>query len=396
MNNHWNPRRRDERGQVLIIVAAGMVALIAMVALVIDGGYAWGQQRETQNGADAVAKAGTGVIQEMLGGAIVTDGDVGCAVSDSATDNNVTLVEAQYTDFQGNLLATNVGPCGSGAALPAGAQGVKAETEQVFDTFLAGVIGLNQLRADADATAVVAIAQDICPAAAGCAVLPVTFPRTIDTCDGTNSRIIGEGQWRILEPQNGEILDASNLSILPLCSTGPGSVGWLDYGCGNLANHINNPCNNEIILPTWLKTSTGNPNCCEDDLEQFTGVAPGVPEEEDAVVRIPLHDATCDKDDVSGSDPVEACPAWPDRWSGTGNNLAYHIPYGVGFKLDGAFTSGNDQECNEAPGNPPAGGNGATGCLKGWFVALLPSPGPLSIGDINPGDPVGTGVLLIN
>lgn len=305
------------------------------------------------------------------------------------------LAGAEYTDFQGNLLGTPVGACGSGGALPAQAQGVKAETEQLFDTFLAGVIGLDELTASADATAVVAIAEDICPANQGCAVLPVTFPRTIDNCDGSNKRVIGEAEWRILEPQNGEVLDASNLAILPLCTTGPGSVGWLDYGCGNLANQINNPCNNEIVLPTWLETSTGNPNCCEDELEQYTGNAPGVPEDEDAVVRIPLHDATCDKDDVSASDPVDACPAWPDRWSGTGNNLAYHIPYGVGFKLDGAFTSGSAAACNQAPGNPPAGGNGATGCLKGWFVALLPSPGPLTVGVINPGDPVGTGVLLI-
>ena len=51
--------RRDERGQVLVIVAGALVALIAMVGLVIDGGYAWGQQRDTQNGADAAAKAET-------------------------------------------------------------------------------------------------------------------------------------------------------------------------------------------------------------------------------------------------------------------------------------------------------------------------------------------------
>ena len=42
------------------------IGLIAMVGLVIDGGYAWGRQRITQNGADAIAKAGSVVILEWL------------------------------------------------------------------------------------------------------------------------------------------------------------------------------------------------------------------------------------------------------------------------------------------------------------------------------------------
>ena len=48
-------RHRNERGQVLVIVAMGLVVMVAMVGLVIDGGFAWGQQRKTQNGADAMA-----------------------------------------------------------------------------------------------------------------------------------------------------------------------------------------------------------------------------------------------------------------------------------------------------------------------------------------------------
>ena len=37
---------RHERGQLLVIVAVGMVVILAMVGVVIDGGYAWGKQRE--------------------------------------------------------------------------------------------------------------------------------------------------------------------------------------------------------------------------------------------------------------------------------------------------------------------------------------------------------------
>ena len=64
------PRSRaDERGQILVIVAMGIVAMVAMVGLIIDGGNAWGQQRKTQNGADAMAQAGATVIAQKLAGA---------------------------------------------------------------------------------------------------------------------------------------------------------------------------------------------------------------------------------------------------------------------------------------------------------------------------------------
>ena len=55
---------RSERGQVLVIVAMSIIVLIALVGLVIDGGLAWGHQRNTQNVADATAKAGAAVLAE--------------------------------------------------------------------------------------------------------------------------------------------------------------------------------------------------------------------------------------------------------------------------------------------------------------------------------------------
>ena len=253
------------------------------------------------------------------------------------------------------------------------------------------VIGMGTMRSTAEAIAVVGTPAGICPAADGCPVLPVTFPRTVDTCDGTNTRIIGEAEWTILDED--DTLTASNLSIVPLCKKGPGAVGWLDFGCGNLANHITDPCNQFIPIPAWLDTSPGNPNCCEDELEAFTGAVPGTPETEDLVVRIPIHDFSCSAD-VPDPQPITACGSYPE-WSGNGNNLHYHIPYWVGFKLDGAFVSGSDAECNALPGGPFSGGNGATGCLKGWFVSKITSPGGIIIGPINPGDPVAMAISLV-
>jgi hypothetical protein len=50
--------RDGERGQILVIFVLGLVALIAMVGLVLDGGDTFAQRRAEQSGADLAAIAG--------------------------------------------------------------------------------------------------------------------------------------------------------------------------------------------------------------------------------------------------------------------------------------------------------------------------------------------------
>ena len=384
-----------------------MVAIIAMVGLVIDGGFAWSRQRDTQNGADAVSKAGTVVIQHYLMGDAPppSDWEVGCAVDAAAGANNVDVDSAVYTDHQGQPLtpSVNVGACGGadpGIAIPAGAQGVKATASETFDTFLMQVIGINQLTATANATAVVGIPQGI-PGA----VLPVTFPQVSMTCDSLNTPFEireddGDGTWQPFEIIDEADADTTNLAIVPLCDTGPGSVGWLDFECGqNMQQSIVDPCLTFINIPSWINTQTGNVNSLEGELNAYTGTTLGDPEPEDAVLALPVHDFTCNPDEeLEDSQPVEDCPSYPD-WSANGTNLDYHIPFWVGFKLDAAHVQGGDRECRQAPGTPQLVNPeppGKVGCLKGWFVELIDQPGPIDLGVINPGDNVSTTIALID
>ncbi len=69
-------RHRRARGQIIVISAIAMVALIGGVALVLEGGNAYAQQRGVQNGADASANAGATVIAQQLGGIAKTDQNV--------------------------------------------------------------------------------------------------------------------------------------------------------------------------------------------------------------------------------------------------------------------------------------------------------------------------------
>jgi Flp pilus assembly protein TadG len=381
--------RRDERGQILVIVAVGLVAMVAMVGLIIDGGNAWGQQRKTQNGADAMAEAGATVIAAKLKGASKTDGDVGCLVATAATQNGITGTTAYYTDVTGTFLPgqPTVGACGSGGAIPLGAAGVKAVGQRQFNTVLMRVVGFSQLTSSATATAVAGTLSATCPASAGCPVLPVTFPFTAVMCDGTNRQIqIGTSEWPLVDPA---AANASNEVIIPLCTTGPGAVGWIDYGCGgNLAQSITNPCAASIPIPSWIHTSSGNPNNVDSEVNSYAGPVLTVPD--DTIVLIPINDNTCNTDPGANQ---PNCPG--GNGSGNGQNFYYHIPYFAGFMIDRAYIQGNNRTpCNNPPGNPSSGGNGATSCFKGWFVSYVTS-GTVGSGATGPQDPAAVGIQLI-
>ncbi|HEX9738127.1 MAG TPA: Tad domain-containing protein [Candidatus Limnocylindria bacterium] len=408
--------RPAERGQVLVIVAMGMVAIVAMVGLVIDGGYAWVRQRDTQNGADAVAKAGTIVVQYYLAGdsSAPNDYDVACAAAAAAASNGVDIDSAEYVwvDSLGAVHtfdpAVAVGTCtvDLGVAIPTSAQGVKAQTSETFETFLMPVIGVPQLTAIADAIAVVGESDVVYGGA-----LPVTFPETSSTCDRVSPvdftiRPDDEvAPWEFYEIIDEADADGTNLAIVPLCDIAPGSVGWLDWDCGqNLQQSVADPCDVTIPIPAWVQTQTGNVNALEDELNTYAGPASevGTATSDDSVLALPIHDFTCDED-VPDPRPPSDCPSFVDGgmddWSGNGNNLYYHIPWWVGFKLDQAYTGGDDPECGDAPGSPLIENPdppGKVGCLKGWFVDQYTAPGSVSIRPIAPGEDVPLQVVLVN
>ena len=197
---------------------------------------------------------------------------------------------------------------------------------------------------------------------------------------------------------NATNLTEDNLATFPLCGTAPGSIGWLDYGCGNIADAINGPCDLFLNIPDWILTQTGTIDCCEDELEQYAGDTPGVyEEEEDTLVKLPIHQVTCENDagttGTGTSRVLNACAAGP----GEGNNLYYGVEFWVGLILDGAHVQGGDNECEEAPGTPQlAAPGGNVGCLKGWLVRKIGHPDDVSIGDVDPGAMEELGITLIN
>jgi Flp pilus assembly protein TadG len=71
--------KSSESGQVLVLLALGFVVLLGFVALALDGGMAYSDRRNSQNGADAASLAGGGAAALSLENAGVLYGNWNCA-----------------------------------------------------------------------------------------------------------------------------------------------------------------------------------------------------------------------------------------------------------------------------------------------------------------------------
>ena len=391
MNTRGVARRtRHQSGQILVVMVVGLVAMFAMVGLVVDGGFAFAQQRATQNGTDAAADAGAVTLAGGVGGTMPLDSAVLAAVNGAVANNGLASAIAYYTDVKGQLLtaagtpttvpalAVQVGqaplgtvpPCLDAASCVNGyASGVQVAGRKTTETFVARVIGIDSFGIGATATAVSGYLTGNCDAQAGCNVLPVTFPVTIVTCDGQNNPVPA------VPPV--PYVVGSHYSI-PLCKNGPGNVGWLDWsppagGTLELVNAILNPTNPAIPVPSWQSiTATGNINAktVEDAINTYAG----------KVVLIPQFDATCDTQ-PSGS-AVGNCP--PADVGGHGTNQWYHLPQFAALLLDSpkaAYITGANPQCDT--------GNGATSCIKGKFVRFITG------GVVGPGAGTGSNTSVV-
>lgn len=343
---HRHERRQPGQALVIMVLAVGMV--LAATAVVLDGGNAMAQQRGTQNAADAAALAGAVVIGQNFTGAARTDANVLSAVQTAFTNNAAVADTSYYVDFDLNQLAT----VGSGA-IPATASGVEAHGQRSFNTLMASLIGQPTWTAGATATAVAGSWKGTCDPDGAAICVPVVFSVPIISCDGTNRPLTIGGDWTSIgDPSQAT---ADNESIVPLCNTGPGGVGWVQLpGCPtNLKDEIYPPCADGFTLPTWLQTNPGNSNSAQvqNAINQYDG----------SIILVPMFDSTCREVPVSGLPGDCTDP-------GNGNNLWYHIPQVAPFLLDHAYINGNPPNCNQAPGQPLVGGNGKTSCFKGWFV----------------------------
>jgi Flp pilus assembly protein TadG len=413
-------RSGNESGQALVLMVGGLLTILLAVAVTIDGGNAFAQQRAAQNGSDGAAEGGAVVIAQKLAGASTPAGGwdtaINSAVQANAAANNVAVTAAYYTDICGiPLTSTGIAALWAdgttnlaiaarvGSGFPTSSRinpdcpsrsvgppvGVMVLGHKVVHTAIAGIVGMDTIDVGTQATAVAGYLQGYCGATQGesCAMLPVTIPVNVITCDGTNDPLSTPN------PQNtGNPWALNQVYKVPLCENGPGNVGWIDWtppsgGTSELASSITTPNNPNIDLPSWqFVTETGNINSSsvENALRHYDG----------EVVLIPQFDLTCgtrrSEPDPDSSQPAIAtspnygCPA--GDLGGNGQNNWYRMPSFAYFELcgpgDGACSAAGALHGSYVSGNNRSvcdTGNGATSCLVGRFVKVL-ATGTVSAG----------------
>jgi len=419
-------RHEGQAGQAIVVMVGAILLAVVMVATIVDGGNVLAQQRVTQNGADATAEAGAVLLAERLAGATEPSGgwdlNIAGRLQQTAEANNMTVETAYYTDICGIPLQAD----GSGAInedtriedldaalqvgngshlLPGGTAtapdcpnrlvgpvaGVLVIARKVVPAYVAGAIGIREFTVTTRATAVAGYLQGYCDATEGkyCALLPVAFPVNDIECDGSNRPI-----------DTGVSYTFNVVYKIPLCSNGPGNVGYLDWdppsgGTGEVVCSIITADNPAIDLPSWqYVTATGNSNggggACHDTIEEAIRTYEG------QVVLAPQFDLTCgpshgtDPDSTSPAvitAPNYGCPA--GDLGGNGAQQWYRMPSFAFMELCGPLVAGCDGlHAAYIAGNNSAicdTGNGATSCIVARFKHIM------ATGTVGAGVGSGTG-----
>ena len=254
--------RRDERGQILLIAAAGMLVFIALVGLVIDTGVAFRERRNIQNAADLSSLAGTKVIADHYLDGGRTGTEVLDAITESLTTNGCSAAnECTWTAVyvRPNPAVTgsevDLGDVTAGGSIPLNTQGVRVTTHSTPDTFFMRAVGISEVDVETPATAMTSSLLNEAPSGV---LLPIAAFDSDYEVGVEYELTAGE--------------------------EGPGNFGWLDWDGGSpnepeLASSICFPDNPAMTFAVWIDGSTGmkNGNAVRDCLTQWLGTTVLIP-----------------------------------------------------------------------------------------------------------------------
>ncbi|MHB8891139.1 MAG: pilus assembly protein TadG-related protein [Candidatus Limnocylindrales bacterium] len=239
---------RDERGQILVIVAGGMLALLVFLGLVIDGSNAFLNRRTAQNAADISALAGTRLIADgyvngtTSGVNTHTGAQVYAEIQRSVEANDCRPGDATPCTWQAWFVGADASAeltdltqvANTASALPDGALGVRVAVNRQPGTFLARLANIQTWDVNTEA---IALAQTPGTAPAGY-LLPIALK---------------EGSF-----SPGQVYDLTD------GKDAPGGFGWLSWtgsnSAGGLATSLCTPDNPAFSLPRTFPVDPGKTN----------------------------------------------------------------------------------------------------------------------------------------
>lgn len=201
--------RRGERGQILVLFALSLVAMVAMVGLVLDGGSTFGQRRGEQNAADLAALAGA--TTQVNGG---TDATIKAAAWAVAKANG-------YDDVSPDIAVTVTQVPGT----------VKVEIAAPHKNYFAGIVGLSTWSVSVTATAAVGVPTQSIGSA------PITFNIGVFGPDGLPYSDYGCVATVSVPCTDADAFDFTKTqgsgSDAPLALT---NMAWTNLGTGNVSS----------------------------------------------------------------------------------------------------------------------------------------------------------------
>jgi Flp pilus assembly protein TadG len=361
------PSRRRAHGQVIPIAAIAMVAIMIVTALILEGGNAYAQQRQTQNAADSAANAGATVLAKRFSDGTIGDPQVRTAMQNMADANGLATWTGFYTNVKGQYMnaagtapvAKNTAATVGGGVVPPGAQGVAVDGSRNFDAFVGRIIGLSTLTSSADATAVTGVFS-------GGAFIPVVFPVNIVDCNQNGSLGSTEvsGGWQLSQPPAAPgARPIGPEYIVPLCKTGGGSFQILDFDPSlKCDEEVAQGITYTINLPDYVPSDNGN-DCAKKIVDVINSL-------HGKVVNVPICDNGPD-----AQHPIGNCD------TSNGSNAEYHIVKVASFWVDYMSESNNanqpNSDCQAISGvrtflpGTDIDGNGSSSCLVGYFVRYV-------------------------
>jgi Flp pilus assembly protein TadG len=318
---------RRPQGQIIVLFAVSLTAILLMVGVVIDGGYGLEQSRSAQNASDFAALAGARIVAESIAGNTLdgTDANVKAAivaslhVNGSATPTFGAPNDPVYVDSSGNT----VGLVGSGA-IPTSTVGVRLSSSRSWRPFFLGIAGINSWTASAGATAKGGYAAG---GPAG-GVFPIGIAQAF--FDGRQP-CAGPVSTDPSSPCHVQHLTPGTLNV-------PGGFGWLKFGCngyglGQVAPANDGGCaNNKPFLQTEITTGNSYGCCTQVNL----------PGSKDFIGSLPGNKASADCSYFINNKVVVTIAVW-DYADGTGSGAYYHIKGFTGFQIT-ACDGGKDVE----------------------------------------------------
>jgi hypothetical protein len=269
-----------EKGQVIIIVALGLVALIAMSALIVDGAIIMSHRRTAQAAADAAALAGA----ELLCPNVYSESDAINVAETYIGLNQAEVVEVSISDEYPNT--------------------IHVEATVNSSSFFARILDQTELSANA-------VAEASCtPLSTGAATLPVVYPcEDKDPLDGVVECHKNYYDDSLTPAQNRE---ARNYTIihdstaqLEYCDVvgvncddvvASGAKGWVSLTPGGKKQDLEDWVSGSVSTPEisvgfWLPSLNGVDN---NDMEMLKDYV-------DKLFLVPIYNAQYDKIDPRDS-----------------------------------------------------------------------------------------------